>query len=221
MNSKRTSLVFGKKYSLKNIDFIGPDELNSISSKLNLTKITKFPAIPFSQKYLSSLTGRYILILGQPLHSDSQRLTINSLREILGTNPAKGEPCFYNQDWYLKETFAKDKTLNFQWYIMNKNIKKKTRGISPQDIKRELFPHETFPSAILTAYTFFVYYFLSHGKILWENDFIWCSDTDSNGDRIYAGRYKDPNKINKNGFNIHRFLNIRENFGLSPQILGN
>ena len=55
--------------------------------------------------------------------------------------------------------------------------------------------------------------------MLWRHDFIWCDDSDHNGDRIYTGRYIDPNGINKNGFNIHRHLSIRPCYGAAPVII--
>lgn len=203
----------------KKIEFIGTDELNLISSIMNLPQITDPPPIPYALKDLKNLIGEYILVLGQSKHADGRKLTINSLRQILGIDPEKSEPCFYNQDWYINEMFAKNNTLKFQWYLIEKKIRTKTRGSDPEKIKKELNKEDIFPSAILTAFTFFAYYFINR-EILWKHDYIWCSDFDSNGDRIYTGRYKDPRKINKNGFSIHRFLTINDNYGLAPQFKG-
>jgi hypothetical protein len=68
--------------------------------------------------------------------------------------------------------------------------------------------HVKFPSAILCVYAFFAYY-CSYGEMLWHNDFVWCLDTDHNGDRIYVGKYHDVDGVNKNGFSIHRHLSLR------------
>lgn len=46
--------------------------------------------------------------------------------------------------------------------------------------------------------------------MLWKHDFVWCSDMDHNGDRIYVGKYHDISGVNKNGFSIHRHLALRE-----------
>ena len=56
------------------------------------------------------------------------------MREALGFNPEKSEPCFYNQDWYLKENFAAEKTLDFKWYLISKNLNKESRGKDPEKI---------------------------------------------------------------------------------------
>jgi hypothetical protein len=139
--------------------------------------------------------------------------------KIFGANPSKKEPCFYNQDWYLNENFAKDKTLELKWYLISKTTDKKTRGKNPEELKKHISKTENFPSAVLATFVFFAYYLHTGGDILWKEDFIWCKDRDSNGDRIYVGRYKDPKKINKNGFNIHRHLQIKTCYGFAPEII--
>ena len=69
-----------------------------------------------------------------------------------------------------------------------------------------------FPTAILCVYTFFAYYY-ARKELLWHHDFVWCSDTDHNGDRIYVGKYHDVDEVNKNGFSIHRHLALRNCYG--------
>jgi len=214
-NPEKIKKIMGK-------NFIGPEELKKISSKLNIADPAKYgkqiPKLPISLDFLKKHSKDYILILGMPKNKQGQKLTINNLRLNFGYNPQKSEPCFYNQDWYLKEKFAKDTTLQFKWYLVKKTIDKNTRGKNPGIISKNLKNKEVFPSAVLTAFTFFAYHLLNHGEILWKHDFIWCSDKDKNNDKIYTGRYIDPKKINKNGFNIHRHLSIRPCYGLAPQI---
>jgi len=212
-----------KAKKIMNINFIGPDELNKISDKINIKDYFinkhKIPRIPYNEDILKSSAEDFILILGIPYTKDGKKMTIINMRNFFGFNPLKKEPCFYNQDWYLNEFFSNKESLKFKWYLIKKNIIKETRGIEPDKIKYKLNKSENFPSAVLSVYTFFVYYFHSKGKILWENDFLWCRDKDINGDRIYVGRYKDPEKINKNGFNIHRHLSIRQCYGAIKQII--
>lgn len=198
-----------KKIMGKN--FIGPNELDGIAKKLNIASLASrgnLPRIKFSEKLLKKTAKDYILILGVPLSSNGRKLTLNSLREFFGVNSEGKEPCFYNQDWYLKEKFAAATNLKFKWYLIKKAVDKKTRGKNPETRKSA-----AFPSAILAVFTFFADYFLNQ-ETLWKNDFIWCSDKDHNGDRIYVGRYVDPDKINKNGFNLHRHLSIRPCYGV-------
>ena len=196
-----------KKLMGKN--FIGPEELTSIALELNIAPIKNAPVVQYDAKTLKKVAKDYLLILGVAKMSDGRALTLNNMREFFGLDPAIKEPCFYNQDWYLKEKFASTSTLSLRWYLIRKQVLKESRALRPDILEKKLKKGEKFPSAILTAFTFFAYYFLNDGVLLWKHDFTWCSDKDKNGDRIYTGRYQDPKKINKNGFNIHRHLALR------------
>lgn len=55
---------------------------------------------------------------------------------------------------------------------------------------------------------------MNDGEKLWDNDYIWCSDTYNNGDQIYVGRYTDLSGLNADGFEIHRHLKIKNNYGV-------
>ena len=215
MNLDQAKKIMGR-------NFIGPKELKKISSHFKISDPLKFkspiPKIPFTPDYLKKISKDFILILGISWAKDGNPLTINKMREIFSWEPKKSEPCFYNQDWYLKEKFAKNVALDFKWYLIKKIINKDSHGKNPEDIPMLLKNKEKFPPAVLTAFVFFSYYLLTNGEVLWKHDFIWCSDKDKNGDRIYTGRYIDPKKNNKNGFNIHRHLSIRNCYGLAPQI---
>ena len=208
---RSASLEEAKKIMGKN--FIGPEELSKISAPFKiLIPLKNIPVIPFGGNFLRKIKKDYILILGIP------GLTINKMREIIGFDPEKFEPCFYNQDWYLKEKFAAEEELGFKWYLISKNLNEESRGKDPEKIIKTLKKEKNFPSAVLAAFVFFTYYFI-RGEILWKHDFIWCKDKDSNGDRIYVGRYSDLKKINKNGFNIHRRLSVRACYGFAPQLI--
>lgn len=213
---ERTKIETAQKIMGKN--FIGPKELEKISRFFKIAVPKSVPDVPFEESLLKRIKKEYILILGIGKNNKGESLTINRMREMFGINPGKSEPCFYNQDWYLKEKFANKITLKPQWYLIKISVNQNTRAVHPDNLIKKLKNSEQFPLAILCAYTFFANYFLSKGKMLWEKDFVWCQDKDANGDRIYVGRYKDPKKINKNGFNIHRHLSIKQNYGLSPQI---
>lgn len=190
-------------------NFIGYEELSDFSDKLNLLIENKdneeISNIPFSRKYLKSVSKTHILILFIPLNKQSEFVTLNSLRSYFGINPDKNEPCFYNQDWYLKESFANFSLKKEQWFCIRKELIPETRGKIFAEINN-------LPLALICAYTFFASYVIKN-EYLWKNDFVWCKDSDSNGDRIYVGRYYDPNGIAKNGFSIHRHLTINNNYG--------
>lgn len=197
-------------------NFIGSEELNSIANKMGIFLSSNLnintPPIPFSEDYLLNLNDEYILILGNPLFKDQSSLTIVKMRNHLGWDPNVSEPCFYNQDWYLRESFANVCTLEPKWYLVRKKVIEQSRGV---DINAMLTrsKRKDLHSALLLAYTFFCAYFIQD-ICLWQNDFIWCNDLDHKGDRIYVGRYKDRDGINKNGFSVHRHLSITNEYGI-------
>ena len=53
---------------------------------------------------------------------------------------------------------------------------------------------------------------LKNGFMLFENDYVWTSDKDVNGDIIYVAKYKDLLCVVKNGFEIHRHLSLKNNY---------
>lgn len=186
-------------------NFIGLEQLTSIFSHFlpNKKTIVQIPSITWSEKTLRHLANDYILILGIPQWGDIP-ITIRNLRDCFGLNPDVSEPCFYNQDWYLNEPFI-DETLDLKWYLVRKTVFDDSRAVDPNLL---IATKQSFPSAILCCYTFFAFW-LSRGNKLWETDFVWCSNLDHNGDRIYVGKYRDVDGINKNGFSIHRHLALR------------
>lgn len=197
--------------------FIGPAQLASLSAKLPLALPATLPGIPWSAELLNKNTD-LIVVWGVPAFTSGEKVTINALRDIFGTNPGASEPCFYNQDWYIKEPFAAEKTLEAQWYALRSSLTPESRGQELAQVLSGLTPGEQLPSAILTAFAFFTFHLLT-GEALWPKEFVWCSDVDSNGDQIYTGRYYDPIGNNKNGFNIHRHLKIKPWYGSAPELL--
>jgi hypothetical protein len=202
-------------------DFLGPDEINAIAGALGVAdpgQAGEVPAIPFDQSQLHRLRSTHLLLLGSPSTVDGAPLTIARMRAFWGTDPSVREPCFYNQDWYVREAFANRADLEPRWYLVAKDVEDRSRGRDPDELASGFADGERFPSALLACYVFFAYYLHTGGDRLWKHSFIWCSDLDHNGDRIYVGRYCDPDGVNKNGFNVHRHLRIRPAYGAATEI---
>ncbi|WP_281644735.1 hypothetical protein [Bacteroides zoogleoformans] len=187
-------------------NFIGPDQINKLMSEMGLKPISdnEVPEVEYPMHELKSRSGDYILVLGYCGTSELP-LDIIRFRDTFGMTPDNKEPCLYNQDWYLCEDFV-HKTLEFRWYLLKKEVFEERRSVLPDAILSSGEVH--FPSAVLCIFTFFAYYF-AFGEYLWYHDFVWCSDLDHNGDRIYVGKYHDVDGVNKNGFSIHRHLALR------------
>lgn len=194
--------LFGK-------NFIGKDELKPFFRSMGLgdVDVHEKPIEYSDSDLIRAAESGYILIYGIE-EIDGQNITLRFLREKFGVNPDVSEPCLYNQDWYLKENFM-DIYLNTRWFLVKKDVFDESRAVAPEELISQKL---NFPSAILCAYTFFAYYY-ARNEYLWWHDFVWCSDTDHNGDRIYVGKYHDVDGVNKNGFSIHRHLGLRSCYG--------
>ena len=191
------------------VNYIGKEELRPFFKVLGLgdVEIQENP-IQYSHADLKKAASEgYILIFGVGI-INGQNITLKFLREKFGVNPDVSEPCMYNQDWYMKEDFI-DLTLDNRWYLIKKDVFKESRAVMPGDLTLQGL---NFPPAILCGYTFFAYYY-ARNEYLWWHDFVWCCDTDHNGDRIYVGKYHDIDGVNKNGFSIHRHLALRPCYG--------
>ena len=187
-------------------NMIGPEELKALR-EMGLRVPENIPEIPFSPEELARKQEDYLLVLGVSTFADGTKVTIRNLRERFGLDPEVSEPCFYNQDWYVREDFI-DVPMEDGWFLIRKNVYEDSRAVQPAELMKT---HE-FPSAIRCVYAFFAAWF-ALGIRLWEHDFVWCSDTDHNGDRIYVGKYHDIDGVNKNGFSIHRHLALRPCYG--------
>lgn len=186
-------------------NFIGPDELLPLFLRFHPKEKNEYniPEIPWNSAQLEILSDDYILILGIPSWGGID-INIRNLRVIFGVDPNISEPCFYNQDWYLNENFI-DTTLKLGWYLVKRNVFEESRAVDPTILVRNDLQ---FPPTILCCYTFFALW-LARDIKLWQYDFVWCSDKDHNGDRIYVGKYTDIDGVNKSGFSIHRHLALR------------
>lgn len=190
-------------------NFIGFEELLLVSENLNISfdikKIDPKLPIPFEPEYLSKVSDTHVLIMFIPFDKNDKFITLNSFRDFYGINPDIKEPCFYNQDWYINEHFANEPLKIQHWFCIRKEVLSDSRGKTVKD-------SVSLPLALICVYTFFATYFCND-EYLWKNDFVWCKDLDSNGDRIYVGRYFDKSNKAKNGFSIHRHLSINNQYG--------
>lgn len=203
MMSKSVSLENAIEIMGNNI--IGPYELEKINW---IKKIdSPIPTIPYTANELEDKKNDYLLILAVDRLADGEKMSIRNLQSVFGKDPEIKEPCFYNQDWYDKEQFI-DVSLKNEWFLIRKEVYEDSRAVMPD----KLLEKYVFPKAVTCTYAFFVAW-LTRDIKLWYHDFVWCCDTDHNGDRIYVGKYHDIDGVNKNGFSIHRHLALRPCYG--------
>lgn len=197
--NKKISIIEAKEIMGKN--FIGPDELWHFTLKeLKLDK--SLDSVPYSREELIERKEKYLLIYGASEFADNTPVTIHNIKNLISANNVT--PGFYNQDWYEKEEFI-NKQMEEGWFLIRKDVYEDSRAVRPE----ELMKSHTFPAAIKCVYSFFIAWICSDIK-LWYEDFVWCSDVDHNGDRIYVGKYHDVDGINNDGFSIHRHLALRK-----------
>ena len=204
---ERTTVTVAKE--LFGNRFLGPNELKPMFERMCLNSVDDSSyIIPYTKEQLTKYAREgYILIFAIDKVDDTL-ININLFRNKFGIDPDNSEPCLYNQDWYISEDFI-FKPIISGWHLIKKDIFEDSRAVMPKElIARDI----KFPTAILCIYTFFAYYYAYNEK-LWYYDFVWCSDTDHNGDRIYVGKYHDVDGVNKNGFSIHRHLALRSCYG--------
>ena len=200
MEESRAREILGK-------DFIGSQELYRINNLFSADNPKEIPDISFNEAEIQTKKNSHLLILCVPKFSDKIPITIANIREKIAQ--CNGNPCFYNQDWYFHEQFI-NKPLELKWILVSKTLLDESRAMAADSVvvKYSLY------SAVELTYTFFVNYFVNDGEKLWNNDYVWCSDVDDKGDQIYVGRYTDASGLNADGFEIHRHLRIKNNYGV-------
>lgn len=202
--------------------FIGFTDIEGKAGAMNLANDTSYSfesfPIPYSAAKLEKYKDTHFLFFVIPFHKDGTPVTILSLRNYFGCDPSIKEPCFYNQDWYIKEEFV-SKKLEAGWCLLSRTLLDDTRGKPVAEVQSNPLIGAGLPSALLCTYFFFLSY-LVFGYPVWKHDYIWNQDTDHFGDQIYTGRYIDPSGINKNGWEIHRHLSIKQSYG-ALQLLKN
>lgn len=200
MKIERAKEIMGKQ-------FIGPDELLRCTPYLLFDIPAEIPSIPYDEDKLKESKEDYFLILGVAKFTDGKDVTCRNLIDIFGKDPEVSEPCFYNQEWYEQEDFINN-PMETGWYLIRKDVLEDSRAVLPAELMKIV----VLPTTICCAYSFFVAW-LSTGERLWYHDYVWCSNLDHNGDRIYVGKYHDVDGVNKNGFSIHRHLALRLCYG--------
>lgn len=204
---EKTTIIEAK--TLFGINFLGPEELRHMLIKMGLkSEIEYISAIPYTKEQLVDASQEGYILVYAIDKVDDISLDIKLFRDIFGIDPNKSEPCLYNQDWYMAEDFV-HKPIKAGWHLILKEVLEDSRAVMPKDLKDR---NIVFPTAILCTYTFFAYYY-ANDELLWYHDFVWCEDTDHNGDRIYVGKYHDIDGVNRNGFSIHRHLALRPCYG--------
>ena len=196
---------------------LGPREIGAAGSRMELFVNPAAPPIPWTDEAMERYSSTHLLVLAVAQHNSGEAITLASLRKRFRTDPLN-PPCFYNQEWFLREAFFLSGELQPGWHLIEKAPNNQSRAQDPEKLAAALDSASIFPSAVLLAYVFLLFYLSRGGRVLWEHDYLWCADRDGNGDRIYVGHYHDPAGLSQSGFEIHRFLTLRDCYGLAAEV---
>jgi hypothetical protein len=164
-------------------NFFGPDDaIKHFGVQATRRQLAALSEVPFSEETLTACKDTHILIA-------VSSASILEIREMVSKiKLSKGQrSLLYSQDWYNKEVFAKEKG-QVGWYLVRKTQVDNSTGKTWDEQQALLGKDEETPSAQVMVYTI-IAYFLATGERLFEGIWVRCSDLDSDGGRVYVGRF--------------------------------
>ena len=129
--------------------------------------------VPFTEATLEECKNTHVLMTVFPL----------SIFEIRGKVQDNG--LFYNQDWYNKQSFAKEHG-EVTWQLVRKTPVENSTSKNWQEQQALIAKDDEVPTVQVMVYTIIGHY-LATGERLFEQIYVRCSDVFSNGDRVDVG----------------------------------
>jgi len=130
--------------------------------------------IPFSEAVLEQSKDTHVLVAVFPL----------SILEIRGKVDSK---LLYDQSWYNKESFAKERG-EVSWQLVRKTPVDNSTSKSWQEQQALLGKDDEVPTAQVMVYTIIGHY-LTTGERLFEHIYVRTSSVDSDGYRVRVGYF--------------------------------
>lgn len=131
--------------------------------------------VPFAESVLEACKDTHVLVAVFPM----------SILDIRGA--CKDQRLFYDQDWYNKQAFAKERG-EVGWHLVRKTPVDDSTSKTWDEQQKLLGKDEETPSARVMIYTM-IGHFRATGERLFENSYVRCSDRDSDGDRVDVGLF--------------------------------
>jgi len=167
-SQKRAREIMGK-------NFFGIEEaIKHFGVNASKQQTAALSEVPFTEADLEECKNTHVLIAVFTL----------SILEVRGKMTSK---LFYDQSWYNKESFAKDRG-DVSWQLVLKTPVKNSTSKTWQEQRALLSEKEETPTARVMVYTI-IGHFLATGERLFENIFFRCSDVVSNGVRVLVGDF--------------------------------
>lgn len=156
-------------------NFFGVEEaVQHFGVKPSRAQLSALAEIPFTEAELREVKDTHVLVAVFPL----------SINEVRGKMTAK---LFYDQSWYNKESFAKDRG-DVSWQLVRKTQVENSTSKTWDEQKALLAKNEETPTARVMVYTI-IGHFLATGERLFEKVYVRCSDVDSVGGRVGVGLF--------------------------------
>ncbi len=131
--------------------------------------------IPLAESVLEACKNTHILVAVFPM----------TLLDIRGA--CKDQSLFYNQDWYNKQTFAKEKG-EVGWQLIRKTPIDDSTSKTWGEQNKLLGKDDEVPTVRAVVYTMIGHY-KATGERLFEKIWVRCSDLDSDGNRVHVGSF--------------------------------
>lgn len=132
--------------------------------------------VPFSEEVLSACKDTHILVAVFPM----------SILDIRG-KAERGLFYSYEDAWYNKQSFAKDKG-SMGWQLVRKTAVENSTSKNWNEQQALLSKDEETPKAQVMGYTIIGHY-LATGERLFEKLYVRCVDLDSGGGRVSVGSF--------------------------------
>lgn len=132
--------------------------------------------IPFTEAELQECRDTHLLVAGYPM----------TLLDVRAVKPE----LFYTSEegWYAEETFASKEKVEVRWYLIRKDIVRKSTSKTWQEQQAMLADNEETPRACELGYAVILFY-LATGKRLFGNVYARCTDVDAGGCRVLVGLF--------------------------------
>ena len=167
-SQKRAREIMGK-------NFFGVEEaIKHFGVNPTRQQLAALSEIPFSEAVLEQSKNTHVLVAVFPL----------SILEIRGKADSK---LFYSQDWYNKESFAKERG-EVTWQLVRKTPVDNSTSKNWQEQQALITEDDEVPTARVMVYTIIGHY-LATGERLFEHIYVRTSSVDSGGGRVVVGYF--------------------------------
>mgnify|MGYP001565127620 CR=1 len=159
-------------------NFFGVEEaMKHFGVKPTPAQLSILSEIPFAEATLEACRDTHVLAAVFQL----------SILEICGKIATQARRLFYDQDWYYRQAFAKEKG-ETEWKLVRKTPVVNSTSKTWSEQQALLQGNEETPTARAMVYTI-IGHFLSTAERLFEKIYVRCSGVDSDGYRVYVGYF--------------------------------